>query len=177
MMQSKFIVAEEDDSVKIRGDDIIPRNGHDVIPGPPASMMTRIVSRADLSESATFRLSQSNNMKKGKGMLASPDDLKMSPEIFAQGCMLLQQAALGNQEAMEKILAKFPDLVNFRDYDRRTALHVASSEGNLDIFGQKPEFTFLTPLAYQWSRQNDPRDDWDQFKLLIDEDLQTHRRI
>ena len=133
MMQSKFIIAEEDDSVKIRGDDITPGNGHDVIPGPPASMMTRIVSRADLSQSATFRLSQSNNMKKGNGMLASPDDLNMSPEIFAQGCMLLQQAALGNQEAMEKILAKFPDLVNFRDYDRRTALHVASSEGNLDI--------------------------------------------
>ena len=102
MMQSKFIIAEEDDSVKIRGDDITPGNGHDVIPGPPASMMTRIVSRADLSQSATFRLSQSNNMKKGNGMLASPDDLNMSPEIFAQGCMLLQQAALGGNHGPAK---------------------------------------------------------------------------
>ena len=40
----------------------------------------------------------------------------------------------------------------------------------IDVFGQKPEFTLLTPFTYQWSSQIDPREDWDQFKLLIDGD-------
>ena len=40
----------------------------------------------------------------------------------------------------------------------------------IDIFGQNPEFTSVTPLTYQWSGQNDPRGAWDQIKLLIDGD-------
>jgi len=52
---------------------------------------------------------------------------------FAMGCSLLHQAALGNELVLEKILLERPTLVNFRDYDRRTALHIAASEGQLDI--------------------------------------------
>jgi hypothetical protein len=40
----------------------------------------------------------------------------------------------------------------------------------IDIFGQKLEFTLPTPFTYKWSRNNDPRVDWDQFKILIDGD-------
>ena len=36
-------------------------------------------------------------------------------------------------DATIAILDENPDLVNFRDYDRRTPLHVASSEGNIMI--------------------------------------------
>ena len=68
---------------------------------------------------------------------SSPDDQggmsKLSSQDFAMGCSVLHQAALGNQFEMETILQDYPDLVNFRDYDRRTALHVAASEGHLDI--------------------------------------------
>ena len=52
---------------------------------------------------------------------------------FALGCSVLHQAGLGNQFELEKILQEEPALVNFRDYDRRTALHIAASEGHLDI--------------------------------------------
>jgi ankyrin repeat protein len=52
---------------------------------------------------------------------------------FALGCSLLHQAALGNQIVLEKILLEQPALVNFRDYDRRTPLHIAASEGHLEI--------------------------------------------
>lgn len=34
---------------------------------------------------------------------------------------------------MQELIQKRPAHVNFRDYDRRTALHVAASEGNLEI--------------------------------------------
>ncbi|OEU18680.1 ankyrin, partial [Fragilariopsis cylindrus CCMP1102] len=46
---------------------------------------------------------------------------------------LLQAAALGNKAMMEVILHKRPRFIDFRDYDRRTALHVAASEGHLEI--------------------------------------------
>eukprot|EP00977_Amphora_coffeiformis_P017483 scaffold5754_cov166-Amphora_coffeaeformis.AAC.5 len=52
---------------------------------------------------------------------------------FALGCSVLHQSALGHELVLEKILLEKPDLVNFRDYDRRTALHIAASEGQLEI--------------------------------------------
>eukprot|EP00559_Dactyliosolen_fragilissimus_P003031 CAMPEP_0184865056 /NCGR_PEP_ID=MMETSP0580-20130426/16828_1 /TAXON_ID=1118495 /ORGANISM="Dactyliosolen fragilissimus" /LENGTH=666 /DNA_ID=CAMNT_0027364075 /DNA_START=29 /DNA_END=2029 /DNA_ORIENTATION=- len=68
---------------------------------------------------------------KGRGILASERDVRMPPEEFATGCKLLQAAALADNERIESLIKFFPDLINFRDYDRRTALHVAASEGNL----------------------------------------------
>lgn len=59
--------------------------------------------------------------------------LNMPANEFAEGCKLLQAAALGNITTMETILYKRPKFVDFRDYDRRTALHVAASEGHLEI--------------------------------------------
>lgn len=81
------------------------------------------ISRAGLEDSVW----------KGNGMLASRKDLNLPAEEFAEGCKLLQQAALGNIAAMELILKQRPSYVNFRDYDRRTALHVAASEGHLNV--------------------------------------------
>jgi len=65
--------------------------------------------------------------RKDEGMTQLP------VQEFAMGCSLLHQAALGNELVLEKILLERPTLVNFRDYDRRTALHIAASEGQLDI--------------------------------------------
>ena len=41
--------------------------------------------------------------------------------------------ALGNVFELEKMLLERPHLVTFRDYDFRTALHLAASEGHVDI--------------------------------------------
>ena len=58
---------------------------------------------------------------------------QLSVQEFAMGCSVLHQAALGNRLVLEKILLERPDLVTFRDYDRRTALHIAASEGHVDV--------------------------------------------
>ena len=67
----------------------------------------------------------------GDGILASSNDLDVSINEFAAGCGLLQAAARGDIAAMERLIQQYPLHVNFRDYDRRTALHVAASEGRL----------------------------------------------
>ena len=97
---------------------------HDEIPAP--------YSRAS-TQSDQLDISSTEHHRKGGGILASQRELSMDPQQFAIGCNLLQAAARGDREAMEKILKKYPNHVNFRDYDRRTALHVAASEGHLDI--------------------------------------------
>lgn len=60
-------------------------------------------------------------------------EMQLPAQEFALGCSFLHQVALGNQSDLEKILDGQPGLVNFRDYDRRTALHIAASEGLVDI--------------------------------------------
>jgi ankyrin repeat protein len=75
----------------------------------------------------------SQDKKRGTGMLASDADLAASPEIFAKGCTLLQLCAIGNLGMVVNYLLNTFDNVNFRDYDRRTGLHVASSEGHLEV--------------------------------------------
>lgn len=107
----------------------------DIIPGPIDSLEGRVIrsNNSDMSNTRDTNCSDSGTLKKGNVMMASAKDLKMPAEEFAEGCKLLQQAALGNQQEMEKILKARPRFVNFRDYDRRTAIHVAASEGHLDI--------------------------------------------
>jgi serine/threonine protein kinase/ankyrin repeat protein len=78
-------------------------------------------------------LSNTEHRWAGAGILASRTDLELPPEEFAAGCNLLQAAARGDQLAMDRLLRARPKHVNFRDYDRRTALHVAASEGHLHI--------------------------------------------
>ena len=53
--------------------------------------------------------------------------------IVAAGCNLLQAAARGDIPAMKALLDSGRTHVNFRDYDRRTAMHVAASEGHLHV--------------------------------------------
>ena len=56
-------------------------------------------------------------------------DLQLPAQEFAAGCSFLHQVALGNQFELQRILQERPSLVNFRDYDKRTPLHIAASEG------------------------------------------------
>lgn len=88
---------------------------------------------------------------RGKGILASDTVKQMDENVFAEGCKLLLAAARGDIPMAESILSgtshnnnnnnkgqaspftKQRVTVNFRDYDRRTALHVAASEGHLKM--------------------------------------------
>ena len=60
-------------------------------------------------------------------------ELQLPAQEFALGCSVLHQAALGNQFELQRILLERPELVNFRDYDKRTPLHIAASEGHFDL--------------------------------------------
>jgi len=70
---------------------------------------------------------------RGKGILASVSDVNLPAAEFAEGCKLLQAVARNDIEGVKIILSADPTRVNFRDYDRRTAVHVASSEGHLNL--------------------------------------------
>lgn len=60
--------------------------------------------------------------------------LEIAEQEFALGCRFLHQTALGNLSELQAMLQQQqPSLVNFRDYDRRTPLHIAASEGHLEI--------------------------------------------
>ena len=113
--RSLIVAVEEEDS----------EVEEDVIPPRP-------MSRSERNRSNTMDDSTEHNDKNKKG-LASRRDLNMPANEFAEGCKLLQAAALGNKAMMEVILHKRPRFIDFRDYDRRTALHVAASEGHLEI--------------------------------------------
>ena len=88
-------------------------------------------------------LLSSRDLKKAKlkladfGCASSHDlgrkEMLLPAEEFAKGCSFLHMVALGNQFELEKMLMERPHLVNFRDYDFRTPLHLAASEGHVDI--------------------------------------------
>ena len=54
-------------------------------------------------------------------------------EYFVSGCLLLLDCARSDLERVHATVKESPTLVNFWDYDRRTPLHVASSEGRADV--------------------------------------------
>jgi len=70
---------------------------------------------------------------RGGGIMASKKDLSIEEDLFAAGCKLLLGAARGEQALVTKLLEVNENHINFRDYDRRTALHVAASEGHLEM--------------------------------------------
>lgn len=60
--------------------------------------------------------------------------MDLPAQEFAMGCSFLHQVALGlPSEDLGSILSDRPSLVNFRDYDRRTPLHIAASEGHVEL--------------------------------------------
>jgi ankyrin repeat protein len=152
------ITAVEDEEEEEQGDTFQEtHNTVDVIPGPPPGIR---LSEKEHSGSSTgssrrgliarvlgnsrrkgktsivsdeLQISSTEHRMSGTGILASRTDLALSPEEFSAGCSLLQRAALADQAGMVDLLKARPSHVNFRDYDRRTALHVAASEGHLDI--------------------------------------------
>mmetsp|Transcript_14500 Transcript_14500/g.40339 ORF Transcript_14500/g.40339 Transcript_14500/m.40339 type:complete len:650 (-) Transcript_14500:319-2268(-) len=121
MKRSVIIVAEEEDSGS-ECDDVMEITGRSFTP------MT-----VDDSQYSTDVSNGAGDSPSTKDRLAFRRDLNMPANEFAEGCKLLQAAALGKKMTINAILKTRPRLVNFRDYDRRTAIHVAASEGHLDI--------------------------------------------
>mmetsp|Transcript_8465 Transcript_8465/g.9756 ORF Transcript_8465/g.9756 Transcript_8465/m.9756 type:complete len:703 (+) Transcript_8465:108-2216(+) len=98
------------------------------------------------------------HLVKGKGYLASKRDVNVSPIVFAEGCKLLQAAAIGNGAYIKYLLSENPQNIFFRDYDRRTALHVAASEGKLNIVKMLIE-TYNAPINRSDRWGGSPLDD------------------
>eukprot|EP00546_Thalassionema_frauenfeldii_P012448 CAMPEP_0178927956 /NCGR_PEP_ID=MMETSP0786-20121207/19553_1 /TAXON_ID=186022 /ORGANISM="Thalassionema frauenfeldii, Strain CCMP 1798" /LENGTH=396 /DNA_ID=CAMNT_0020603601 /DNA_START=125 /DNA_END=1315 /DNA_ORIENTATION=- len=60
--------------------------------------------------------------------------MNLPAQEFAMGCTLMLHIATGMDPfELVELLNDRPDLVNFRDYNRRTPLHVAASEGHLEL--------------------------------------------
>ena len=68
----------------------------------------------------------------GKGYKTKQSELD-DVERYVAGCMLLRHVARGERDQAKKLCTDDARLVNYRDYDRRTALHLAASEGRLGI--------------------------------------------
>jgi hypothetical protein len=66
---------------------------------------------------------------------------------FAMGCSFLHQTALGNLTELQAMMQMQPSLINFRDYDRRTALVSARAQEVLvEIISLLSEHLFFTDL-------------------------------
>lgn len=126
-----IIVAEEDSDSESEGAilEASRNNGN----GGGVMINSGSVSSMDNSQFSHLNATMHTEGNSSHGGLASRRDLNMPANEFAEGCKLLQAAALGTKMTMEGILQKRPRFVNFRDYDRRTAIHVAASEGHLEI--------------------------------------------
>ena len=57
----------------------------------------------------------------------------LSDEDFAKGCKLLRACANNSIDTVPDMLHADPWLITFSDYDQRTCLHVAASEGHLAL--------------------------------------------
>jgi Ankyrin repeats (3 copies) len=120
------IVAIEEEDTDEEGDDVIPGPSSPGQRRPIKSKFGLVMDGSNGSQSSSLNNSRQIGM-------SIHTDIHMPADEFAEGCKLLQAAALGNLKAMNGILKVRPNYINFRDYDRRTALHVAASEGHLPI--------------------------------------------
>ena len=59
--------------------------------------------------------------------------MELPADEFLRGCQFLHHIALGDFQGTQQLCEDYPELVNFRDYDRRTGLHVAASEGYANL--------------------------------------------
>jgi len=84
-------------------------------------------------------------------------------EEFVNGCLLLHKIASGTSDDAIAILEAMPSLSNFCDYDRRTPLHVAASEGHIDL---------CRILVDRYSAKINPIDRWSRSPL---DEAQRHR--
>lgn len=99
----------------------------------PHLKQLEVQAKKSTSSKDEMDLSDTEHRWSGQGILASRADLELPFDQFAAGCNLLQAAAKGDLDEVKLILAAGKTHVNFRDYDRRTALHVAASEGHLTV--------------------------------------------
>ena len=58
---------------------------------------------------------------------------ELTDDDFAMGCVLLRACGNGDLEKVRTMIQGADKLLYFADYDGRTALHVAASEGHLSL--------------------------------------------
>lgn len=74
----------------------------------------------------------------------------LSDSEYSDGTLLLRDCARGSADAVRKRLSTNPSLLHFQDYDFRTALHVAASEGDDKIVGLLLELGANPNLSDRW---------------------------
>lgn len=121
--QTRRVEIEEDDALEVFGAE--GQNNY-------YSTQKKLHKR---TSSGVAALDNTDHNRKGSGILAARRDIEMDDDVFAAGCKLLLAAARGDLNMVRRLLLHPNNsiTVNFRDYDRRTALHVAASEGHLPM--------------------------------------------
>ena len=135
-----------DDKTAIKSVEFTPATITKNSPTATTTLTTAAVAKSssnnnDSNSNSDILTASLHRSKRGKGYLASQTDLtSISSEQFARGCTLLQLCAIGSLHDVITYIQCTPygsndkyGIINFRDYDRRTALHVAASEGHLSI--------------------------------------------
>lgn len=85
-------------------------------------------------ESLISSTSSVNLGQKSSGVGPGPTaDVIYTDSEFAMGCMLLRACGNNDEEYVMSKVEEQPELVHFKDYDSRTPLHVAASEGHIKI--------------------------------------------
>jgi len=87
----------------------------------------------------------------------SPFQRFLTDEDFAKGCKLLRACANNSIDAVPGMLLADPWLITFSDYDQRTCLHVAASEGHLALITMLLDRGAKTSPSDRWG--GSPLDD------------------
>ncbi len=129
--RSNPIISTEDDE-EVVVDEVVEVNSSGS-PTVQQQRKQRVETSKYLPKNSSFEFDASTTKLRGSGYLASELSLSTPTDVFAAGCSLLQLCAIGNLTAVSEYVSNQFSNVDFQDYDRRTALHVASSEGHLPV--------------------------------------------
>lgn len=127
-----IISTEDEEEEELVVDEVVEVNSSGS-PTVQQQQKQRVETSKYLPQNSSFEFDASSTKLRGSGYLASELSLSTPTDVFAAGCTLLQLCAIGNLPAVSEYVSKRFSNVDFQDYDRRTALHVASSEGHLPV--------------------------------------------
>eukprot|EP00965_Chrysotila_dentata_P174642 5765644-Pleurochrysis_carterae.AAC.1 len=70
---------------------------------------------------------------KSKSSVERSGSYHYTDEVFSVGCLFLLAASKGDEAKVQLFLSENEEMLHFVDYDKRSALHVAASEGQMQM--------------------------------------------